>query len=291
MSVPQLEFPALYMSANKGSASAQNRFWWTIRAEYFLLFCVSVASATREFSEINPLIITLILVVLAGLFVFKLVKKLDQDWYRCRALAESVKTSTWRFAMRSHPFDDATSIEQPKAEFRNLLKIILKTNQNLAENLHGADSDQSTNSMVVIRGLPLEERISYYVKNRIDDQKAWYSKKSADNRNAVRFWFAAIIVVYIAAAVSLNAKQLGIDLATYAFDPLIVIVTSAIGWLQIKRHGELTASYNLTAHEIGIIRGNSSSVKTEEEFSDFVNEAELAFSREHTQWVARRDAN
>ncbi|NOX74419.1 MAG: SLATT domain-containing protein [Alphaproteobacteria bacterium] len=93
------------------------------------------------------------------------------------------------------------------------------------------------------------------------------------------------------AAISLNADQLGFPQATFAFDPMIVLVTSALGWLQMKRHGELTASYNLTAHEIGIIRGNSDAVKTEEEFSDFVNEAELAFSREHTQWVARRDAN
>ena len=51
------------------------------------------------------------------------------------------------------------------------------------------------------------------------------------------------------------------------------------------------ASYNLTAHEIGIIRANSDSVETEKDLSNFVNEAELAFSREHTQWVARRDAN
>jgi hypothetical protein len=58
----------------------------------------------------------------------------------------------------------------------------------------------------------------------------------------------------------------------------------------MKRHSELTASYNLTAHEIGIIKGNAEAVETESEFSDFVNEAELAFSREHTQWVARKDA-
>jgi len=99
------------------------------------------------------------------------------------------------------------------------------------------------------------------------------------------------IALYVISAIALNAEQLCLPWATRAFDPLIVIVTSALGWLQMKRHGELMASYNLTAHEIGIIQGNSESVLTEEEFSDFINEAELAFSREHTQWVARRDAN
>lgn len=291
MTALKLEFPALYMSADGASATAQSTFWWLIRAEYFLLFLVAVLSATRGLSGLNPLVLTLLLVVLAGLFVFKVYKKLDQDWYRCRALAESVKTSTWRFAMRAHPFQDAENIARPKAEFRNLLRDILKANQHLAENLQHADADQFTASMMEIRQLPLDERIAYYVANRIDDQRSWYSRKSKANKRAFRFWVIFTIIVYMSGAISLNAEQLGVAAATYAFDPLIVVVTSAIGWMQMKRHSELTASYNLTALEIGINRSNSDAVKSEEDFSNFVNEAELAFSREHTQWVARRDAN
>ena len=289
MSAPVLEYPALYKSASKGSATAQSRFLNTIRWEYFLLFVVSVASATRGLSGLNPLILSILLVILAGLYVYKTVKKLDQDWYRCRALAESVKTSTWRFAMRAHPFADTDNIETPKAEFRNLLRDILESNFSIAENLQSDATDQVTTSMIEIRKLPLKGRVSFYLENRIDDQRSWYAKKSSANKAAQRRWFWLTIIIYVGAAISLNAGQLGFSQATLAFDPMIVLVTSALGWLQMKRHGELTASYNLTAHEIGIIRGNSDAIVTESKFSDFVNEAELAFSREHTQWVARRD--
>ena len=96
-------------------------------------------------------------------------------------------------------------------------------------------------------------------------------------------------MIYLVAALTLYADELGYARLSRYFDPLIVLVTSVLGWVQIKRHGELTASYNLAAHEIGIIKGYAESVKTEAEFSDFVNEAELAFSREHTQWIARKD--
>ncbi len=291
MNGPVLEYPALYKSASKGSATAQSRFLNTIRWEYFLLFVVSIASATRGLSGLNPLILSILLVILAGLFVYKTVKKLDQDWYRCRALAESVKTSTWRFAMRAHPFAETENIESPKAEFRNLLRDILQANSGIAENLSSDETEQVTASMIKIRKLSLKDRIAFYVENRIDDQRSWYAKKSTKNKAAQRRWFWLTIIIYIGSAISLNADKLGFPQATLAFDPMIVLVTSALGWLQMKRHGELTASYNLTAHEIGIIRGNSDSVKTEEQFSDFVNEAELAFSREHTQWVARRDVN
>ena len=286
-----MEFPALYRSANDGSNLAQRQFLSIIRWEYFLLFLVSVIAATRLLTGVSPLLITLILLALAGIFVYKVFKKKDQEWYQCRALAESVKTATWRFTMRAHPFGDADNIELPKSEFRNLLRDILKANKRIAESLHHADTLQVTNSMMEVRRRPLAERISYYVKNRIDDQRNWYAIKSSQNRKALRLWIAMTVGVYMAAAVSLNADAIGLSAGTLAFEPLIVLATSALGWIQMKRHGELIASYNLTVHEIGIIRIRSDALASEEDFSDFVNEAELAFSREHTQWVARRDVN
>ncbi len=144
--------------------------------------------------------------------------------------------------------------------------------------------------MLDIRGLGLRERIAYYIANRVDDQRRWYARKSVWNRRMLHVWVAITIVIYVAAALSLYSDELGYSGLSRLFDPLIVLVTSVLGWVQMKRHSELVASYNLAAHEIGLIKGNAESVKTESEFSDFVNEAELAFSREHTQWVARKDA-
>ncbi len=292
MTPSKLDFPALYSSADTASAKAQRGFWRTIRAEYALLFLVACLSLGRGIFGPSLILLNLLLMILAGLFVYKVHKKLDQDWYRCRALAESVKTSTWRFAMRAHPFQDAENIDLPKAELRNLLRDILRANTHLAEKLEHSESDEALfkESMLAARKMSLEDRLAFYVKHRIDDQKGWYAKKVKENKEGLTFWFRATIGAYILAGISLNSTQLGFGWASYAFDPLIVVVTSAIGWLQMKRHSELMASYNLTAHEIGIIRSNSGSVKTEGELSEFVNEAELAFSREHTQWVARRDA-
>jgi hypothetical protein len=193
--------------------------------------------------------------------------------------------------MRAHPFENSENIDVPVGELRNLLRDILRSNQGIAESLHNEGSEQITSAMLEIRGLSLNERIEYYIEQRIDDQRAWYSKKSKENKKALRFWVFLIIAIYVATSVTLFSDDLGLPLIQRAFDPLLIIVTSMIGWIQIKRHGELISSYNLAAQEIGIIRGNSASITSEEEFSDFVNEAELAFSREHTQWTARRDIN
>lgn len=291
MNTQTFEYPALYGAADEGSNTAQRSFLWTIRLEYFLLFVISVISSFRVYIQHFEIIVTFILFALGGIFTFKVIKKLDQDWYRCRALAESVKTSAWRFSMRAHPFEDADSVNVPKANFRNLLNDILKSNKGIAERLTASEEHQVTKSMIFLRGLPVKERLGFYVKNRIDEQRRWYARKSGENKKAMNIWITATLIVYALCLLSLNSKIIGIPQISISFDPLIVLVTSFIGWIQIKRHSELTASYNLTAHEIGIIHGKAESVKSESELSDFVNESELAFSREHTQWVARRDVN
>lgn len=72
-------------------------------------------------------------------------------------------------------------------------------------------------------------------------------------------------------------------------EALAVAASSALGWMQIKRFNELATAYSLTSHEIGIIKSKFKSVNSAEELSKFVEDAESAFSREHTQWAARRD--
>ena len=64
---------------------------------------------------------------------------------------------------------------------------------------------------------------------------------------------------------------------------------SYLGWIQAKRFSELSASYALAAFEISLIKLQSGSIKTDEDLSRFVGDTENAFSREHTQWVARKD--
>ena len=69
----------------------------------------------------------------------------------------------------------------------------------------------------------------------------------------------------------------------------VAIAASLLSWMQAKRFSELAASYALAAHEIELIRQQSLLPSTDDEFSLFVDDAENAFSREHTQWIARKD--
>lgn len=284
------DYPALYVSANTSSIDVQARFLALIRGEYFLLLVAAVMSIGGAETPLYYWAYALVFVAAAAILLYRSAKKPEQDWYRCRALAESIKTATWRYMMRAEPFGDAHTVQVPRAEFRNFLLQILRSNQPLGDALAPTSSadDQVTAVMEQTRAESLEGRKEMYRKYRVRDQRQWYAKKASDSRRASRFWVGATVVVYALAIASVLLRMVFIQWRIWPTEPLIVLAAAFTGWMQVKKFNELASAYTLTAQEIGIIQTRLGEVSSEGEFSDFVNEAELAFSREHTQWVARQ---
>lgn len=283
-------YPALYLGADSASNEAQKEYLNLIRAEYSLLLLAAIFSMSWASEKYQLIIYALVFILAAAVLLFRSFRKPEQSWYRCRALAESIKTSTWRYMMRSEPFDDADAIQIPRAEFRNHLREILRSNREIGDNIAGysSDEEQITDEMERIRLLSLEERKDHYKDYRIGEQRKWYAKKAIANKTAFRLWVIVMVLVYTGATLSVLLRLAFPDVTIWPTEPLTVLAASIVGWIQMKKFNELSSSYTLTAHEIGIIQGRINEIKNEGDFSDFVNESELAFSREHTQWVARQ---
>nr|WP_065811113.1 SLATT domain-containing protein [Klebsiella quasipneumoniae] len=107
-----------------------------------------------------------------------------------------------------------------------------------------------------------------------------------------RAWAVAILIFYILSLTmtALLAEDL-VQAASLPTELITTIISALIGWVQIKKYNELSASYALTAHEIGLVKEQSYYISGEKDFLDFIRDAETAFSREHTQWQAREGAN
>ncbi len=284
----ELAFPALYNDADAASANAQKEYLRLIKGEYALLFVAAILTMQTFNSVPFYIFYALIFIVSLVLMLLRTLKRPDQDWYKCRALAESIKTATWRYAMRAEPFDDART-QDARRDFRSLLKEIFDANQHIGARISGLNPDgqQMTPSMDQIRDKGLEDRCKIYLDSRIRDQRTWYRNKSKSNKKIMNFWIGVCVVVYLAAAASV-LYRISDPVTVLPIEPLIVVASSIVGWMQIKKFSELSSAYALTAHEIGIIEGRMVDMIDDEKFSQFVNEAELAFSREHTQWVARQ---
>ncbi|MHA2940214.1 DUF4231 domain-containing protein [Vibrio sp. RC27] len=285
-----IKYPALFESADEASMTSQKRFLRLTIFHAFVLLIGTLLSInvipTKEYSM--AVAVFYILALVASYNLGK--NRYEKNWYNGRAIAESIKTSTWKYCMRAAPYTDDVSIQVPNSRFRNMLTQIIRSNSELGEVVqdHQNTNDQVTSAMTSIRKMTLEDRKSYYLQHRIDEQRLWYATKASDNNKMHSRWFMGLM---FAQGCALLCVLLRIAYPEWQYWPTDVFALGAafiISWTQIKRHNELSSSYSLTAQEIGIIRGSIEEVETEEQFSEYVSGAEVAFSREHTQWIARQ---
>lgn len=284
------EYPSLYQSADKASISTQKVYVLTIIVYLLLLSVSSVLTQYAPKTSLWAILSIILLFFTLGISLLQAFKRYEKIWYNGRAVAESIKTRTWRYIMRSEPYYDNENIDIPKRKFISDIQEILKENRVIGKYLEDDGSSNCiTPKMSEIRALPVHERKEHYVSKRIDEQRKWYAKKAKWNNNQSKLWFAGMILANLLALIFSILQVLNPQSEYYPVTVFIVISSAILSWMQVKRFQDLASSYNLTAHEISSIREISAFVKTEDELSDFVIDAENAFSREHTQWVAKRN--
>jgi SMODS and SLOG-associating 2TM effector domain 1/SMODS and SLOG-associating 2TM effector domain 3 len=281
-----VEYPKLYMDADRLSAAAQSSFFRCLKFNLVALFSSSLLLVILEQSKFRTSAVLICLLFSLASIAYLAMKRPQQTWYQSRALAESVKTISWRFMMQSEPYD------KPENESQKLLvetmRKLLEDNKDLT--LIGNPSVVIPDSMYSVRSLPLKERQPIYVESRIANQSDWYSKKASWNDNWGKRWFQAIVLVHGLALIILIAQLADFDFSQGSIDILLTLSASMVAWTQAKRFEDLATSYGIASHDIGLISALASRRMSSEEFSLFVGDAENAFSREHTQWRARRDS-
>lgn len=283
------DFPALYQSADDLSLESQKAFLDALRLHLVLLVLAAVLSVLNIPHWSAAILQALVLLGAMSCAIYLAMKRPERYWYAGRAVAESIKTITWRFMCRAEPFqnqDDKIS----SSEFLQKLKAIVEQNTDVAKELtkHLAGM-QITDTMAANRALDLEERKRLYADHRIANQLKWYAEKARHNKSRTKLFFRVLIGINALAVVIALFRIQFPGSPFWPTDILVTLAASLLSWMQARRFSELSASYALAAHEIGLIRMQSMSSTSDRDFSGFVGDTENAFSREHTQWVARQD--
>lgn len=282
------DYPALYASSDELSARAQRRFHVLLRSNLALLVLAALLSVgATDHWGLAVLQATTLLLALATT-VASYFYRSERVWYSARALAESIKTLAWRFMARAEPFD----LDDLQADrlLQNRLAETIRQNRSLAGRFQtGLARPQVSDEMRRVRSLNLADRISFYRLHRIVDQRNWYAAKATHNvRNGALFFYLVVAANGIAVVFALLKIRFP-ESGYWPTDVLVTLASAILAYIQSKRFSELAASYALTAHEIGIVEEQLRFVVEEADFSSFVGDAENAFSREHTQWEARKD--
>lgn len=284
------EYPSLYKAANQASLDSQKYYMAALKWILVLTISAAILSIYVKESKVAGIVATLLFLGVLFLTIFQGHKRYDKLWYNGRAVAESVKTRTWRFIMRAEPYQDSDKIEIVNREFCKDLNDILKSNTGLGVLLTHPSMTEDTisKSMTEIRNLPFKERLNYYISNRINEQRNWYFQKAVENKKLSENWFKALVISQ-GLVILLLLIEIAYEVYYLPTTAIIVVGNSILSWMQVKRYQDLATSYSLTAHEISILKEQSVDVNNENSLSDFIKDSENAFSREHTQWVARKD--
>lgn len=288
--LPQLEFPALYAAANAASLTGQQGYKWLVVADLGLL---AIAAFVTMASQVDKNAATWSRAIAAALLALALLAKAvarmrsyDSQWFDGRAVAETVKSATWRYAMHAAPFTNAVGAH---AAFTATLRETLQARPSLVPYLYQvpANGRQMTPEMEQIRAAPLAARKALYIEKRLADQIGWYAGRAASSTSSASRWFWVGIVAQglalVVAIVLIERPELPDFVAA-----LTTVAAAAAAWTQFRRHDELSKSYSLAAHELAFLRSEVESSTGEESFRKAVAATEDAISREHTMWMAKR---
>jgi hypothetical protein len=290
VTIKEEDFPALYKSADSASLKAQSSYFNALRCYLILLIIAALVSFSYPADVYAAIASASLFLITLGILIWLKVQKPEDTWYNGRAVAESVKTRTWRWMMKAEPYESDGPNQQVQKEFLNDLKAILNQNRSLSHELEWTPDlgEAISGAMIDVRSLPWEKRLEVYVSERIDNQAHWYSKKSQLNKRLAKRWFVVSIVLH-SLAILLLLYRIKDPSASLPIEVVATAASAVLTWVQAKKHNELNSSYALAAHEIVLIKGESVSVTEENHLSEFIINSESAFSREHTQWVARKN--
>ena len=292
MNTPNLEnesLPGLYQAADQASIKAQANYFLSLEIYLVLLVSAAIVSFLWPQNVYGAAASAALFLITLMILVSLRVNRPDGLWYNGRAVAESVKTRAWRWAMRAEPYEDANNVDIVIGKFLADLKEILDQNRSLSRILspNAGIQEPISEAMTQVRKLPVSERLAIYQRHRVKDQADWYARKAQFNQACATTWFWISVLLHSAAIVLLLYRMLN-PAANPPIETIATAAGAALTWLQAKKFNELSSSYSLAALEIGVIQGRSRSVRTEQDLSHFVLSSESAFSREHTQWAARK---
>lgn len=291
------DYPAVFLAADRASAYGQGKYLSLMRGTLILLIAgagSAAASPVFAFGCMKPALAVTSAIALAASLLLTLylkAQKPEQLWYGGRAVAESAKSMAWRYMTGAAPYAAGISAADVDQKFVSALESIVKERKQLAFGFGGEFSRQPqiSDRMRAVREGSLAQRKQAYLEGRISDQRSWYGDQAKSNRVAEGRYFGVVFASQLAALVAAVALVRWPSSNVRLTGFFASLASALIAWLQLKQHKELAQSYSVAEIELGFIEERARHITTEQEFSNFVSDAENAISREHTLWIARRD--
>lgn len=280
------DYPGLFQAADAASVQQQRNYLRTVRFRLALTVAAAVFGAFPLFvgNRIDAFAVCTALAFI-GVMALELAEagnRPDKTWYESRALAESIKTLTWRYVTGAEPFP--TTSERADDEFVDRVRGLQCDKPGVPL---PSTAPTITDAMRALRAAPLAERKEAYLAGRVRDQQQWYANKALHHQRRARIFRSAMLVmevVGIGAALAKAFIPLDFDLAGI----VAAGVSALAAWNSTRQHDTTATAYVMTSHELTLVRDQIGRDLDEQQWSAAVVGAEVGISREHTMWHAHR---
>lgn len=286
------DYPQLYRTADSLSLSYQKRHYLLLLA-YLLLLIIGVVLSFVDGCTSIKITSIVVFIFSAGLYlVSKLINPVSL-WYNGRAVAESVKSMTWKWMMSANPYN-SQRLGTPSTDFTNDLQKLLKENCIVFLHFNNKDTDAFytiSDKMRAVREASSIQKLEFYNKQRVNEQFRWYKNKSKQKKSFYIILSSIVGICYLSIII-LMIIDVSLPNTLYPIEILSIITTAIISWIEAKKYNELSSAYGLAMHDISLIKKEKLEGQVgENAVAEYVLNSETAFSREHTQWKARKNNN
>ncbi|MFF7755506.1 DUF4231 domain-containing protein [Streptomyces sp. NPDC007971] len=285
------ELPELFRTADAVSIQGQRVY---IRATKIRLTLAVAAAAFATIRigigdrwDLAALVVASAFIATLMVEFWLLTRNPERDWYDGRALAESIKTLSWRYSVGAAPFiSTSPDMETERRFIQEVQKLI---DEAPADSIVISDPVRVTEHMRALRkkDLPLRKRV--YLESRIQDQLKWYSSKAKFNSSRARGWRLALISIEGTGIIAALLKASGV----INFDlpgVLAALLGAGSAWFAVRQYEALARAYKFAANDLSTVYARLQSIEEEDVWARESSDAEEAISREHTMWRASRGA-
>jgi hypothetical protein len=286
----RINYPRTYQEADRISAAKQILYKRLTRANLLLLAAGAVLSALATVAPPESRVLVgagagCVLIAIAFWLALGAGRP-ENEWFDSRAVAESLKTMTWRYITKANPYEASMSDAEAEARFLVEIDQVLEKKQKIKAQLEFPPGQtEITSVMRELRASAVDHRLALYIKDRIRDQRLWYGGRAKESRSAARRWYWTAFALQLIAFIS-GAATIAAGWSDFS-GVLVTLAALVMTWQQVQQFTHLAHSYGIAAQDFAIIEEKANGVATEPQLATYVEQAELAASREHTLWVSR----
>lgn len=304
-SLSQPVMPTLAQTVSKASRWYQRLARWALALALILVILAAVMSLFQGLHRTVTLFGRTANVAAVGasaafllallVRIVRIVVRPERIWYDSRSLSEQVKSLAWTYAVGgslsatssgagSSQAGQALTAGQYQRSIDGLVSEALRRKTPIRRAKRSAPVQNITDWMDATRRRSLEDRVTVYQAQRIENQQRFYSQRAARYGGIAALWNVGLLFLEaggVAAAFLRAINVLRFDLIGVAG----TVAAAGTAWLQFNQFSTLSNTYAAMEYKLADYHRRCQSTHwTEEAWAAFVSDVEDLLGQEHSTW-------